>query len=304
MSGAIDYIAQFQTYLLTEKRVSANTFAAYNQDIAQLDVYLKKNAIPLVAITKRHLQSFLKLFRDQKLKAKTLSRKISTLKLFFSFLQTQYKINNAARGLVFPRIEKTLPNYLTEDEVEQVLDLASTDESSKGIRNKVMLYMLYATGMRVSELMQVTVDQIHFDTGFIHLVGKGNKERAIPVPRNIIDMLHFYCDHVYIKLLPKHLHSIPQTYLFATSYRKTIKPISRQSLWGILHRIVRQAGIVKKISPHSLRHSLATHLLKNGADIRSLQLLLGHESLATIQVYTHLEKSHVRKVYDEKHPRA
>ncbi|MFA6527704.1 MAG: tyrosine recombinase [Candidatus Babeliales bacterium] len=304
MSGAIDYFAQFQTYLLTEKRVSANTFAAYNQDIQQLDLYLKKNSVPVAVITKRHLQGFLKLFRDQKLKAKTLSRKISTLKLFFSFLQTQYKLNNAARSLVFPKVEKTLPHYLTEDEVEHLLDVAGNDESNKGVRNKVMLYMLYATGMRVSELMTVTVDQIHFDTGFIQLVGKGNKERSIPLPKHILEMLRFYCDHIYKKLLPKHLHGAEQSYLFATAYKKTLKPISRQSLWGILRKILQQAGITKQISPHSLRHSLATHLLKNGADIRSLQMLLGHESLATIQIYTHLEKSHVRKVYDEKHPRA
>lgn len=304
MSGAIDYRTQFQTYLLTEKRVSTNTFAAYDQDVGQLEAYLKKNAIPVAVVTKRHLQGFLKLFRDQKLKAKTLSRKISTLKLFFSFLQTNYKLNNAARSLVFPRVEKTLPHYLTEEEVEHLLAIAGNDESNKGVRNKVMLYMLYATGMRVSELMMITVDRIHFDTGFIQLVGKGNKERSIPLTKHILEMLHFYCDHVYKKLLPKHLHGVPQTYLFATAYKKAIKPISRQSLWGILRRILHEAGITKKISPHSLRHSLATHLLKNGADIRSLQMLLGHESLATIQIYTHLEKSHVRKMYDEKHPRA
>lgn len=301
---SIDYIAQFQTYLLTEKRASANTYAAYNHDISQLAAYLKEQNISLVTLTKKHLQGFLKTFRDQQCSSKTLSRKISTLKLFFGFLQNQYKLSNPAKALVFPRIEKTLPGYLTEEEIQQILAATHADESDKGWRNRVMVYLLYATGMRVSELVSVTVDQIHFDTGFIQLVGKGSKERSIPLPKHVLEMVRFYCDHVYTKLLPPYLRTAPQVHLFATAYKKNVRPITRQSLWAILRRFLLQAGITKQVSPHSLRHSLATHLLKNGADIRSLQMLLGHESLATIQVYTHLEKSHVRKVYDEKHPRA
>jgi integrase/recombinase XerD len=306
MNGAIDFVAQFQAYLLTERRVSANTFAAYSNDVLQLDTYLKENHVSFELVTKRHLQSFLKDFRKDKVMAKTLSRKISSLKLFFSFIHERYKAANVAQTLVFPHVEKTLPGYLTEEEVQRLLQAANIDTDNRGVRNKVMLYLLYATGMRVSELVHVTIDQINFETGFIQLNGKGNKERAIPMPKNILELIHFYLDIIYPKLHPKKLSDEvkKQNYLFAAVYGNKIKPLSRQTLWIMLKRILKMALINKNISPHSLRHSLATHLLKNGADIRSLQLLLGHESLATLQVYTHLEKSHMRKVYDEKHPRA
>lgn len=306
MPDDIDYVAQFQAYLLTEKRVSENTFAAYSTDIDQLDLFVKKQKLTFDTVQKRQLNSFLKGIRDQGIKAKTLSRKISSIKLFFTYLHDHYKLPNPAKSLIFPKLEKTLPNYLSEDEIQKLLLAANSDNSDKGIRNKVMLYVLYATGMRVSELVHLTVDQLHFDTGFVHLVGKGNKERVIPLPKNILELLRYYLDHIYHKLLGgnAHLQKASKSYLFAASYGHVVKPLSRQSFWMILKKILTKAMISKNISPHSLRHSLATHLLKNGADIRSLQLLLGHENIATVQVYTHLEKSQVRKVYDAKHPRA
>jgi len=303
----IDYIAQFHAFLLTEKRVSNNTFLAYKRDIDQFDAFLKTKKTVVSKCTKRHLTLFFKRLRLDGLTSKTISRKISSLKLFFSFAHERYNLANCAKSLIFPKIEHRLPSYLTEQEVKNLLAAAHCDTSDKGIRNKVMLYLLYATGVRVSELVSLTIDQIQFDTGFIKLVGKGNKERVVPVPKNILELLHSYLDTVH-----PNLHALPKLpelkkhkrYLFPACYKNRIRPISRQAFWVILKKLLRQAAIFKNISPHSLRHSLATHLLKNGADIRSLQLLLGHESISTVQIYTHLENSELKKVYDKKHPRS
>ena len=171
-----------------------------------------------------------------------------------------------------------------------------------------MVYLLYASGMRVSELVSLTTEQIQFDTGFVSLMGKGNKERMVPLPKNVLELLRYFLDHIYPKLMPKPKEGKElkkdKNYLFFSAYAGQLKPISRQSFWIILKKILAKACIYKDISPHTLRHSLATHLLKSGANIRSLQQLLGHEQISTVQIYTHLEKSHVRRVYDKKHPRA
>ncbi len=301
-----DLVAQFHAYLLTEKRVSNNTFLAYKRDIDQLIIYLDQSALSVAGLTKKQLGDFIKTLKDQGLTAKTLSRKISSFKIFFSFLAQSFKISDLGKSLIFPTIEKTLPSYLTEPEVERLLLAANADTTNKGIRNKVMLYMLYATGVRVSELVNLTVDQLQFDTGFVKIIGKGGKERMIPVPRNILELLRFYLDHVYYKLHPtlREQRTKKTMYLFAAVYDNQIKPLSRQSFWMALKKILSNAAITKNVSPHSLRHSLATHLLEKGADLRSLQMLLGHQSLATVQIYTHLGKSQVRKIYDKKHPRA
>lgn len=302
------FLTLFETYLLTEKRVSKNTFSAYKRDIDQLFEFFKKNKINLRNCNKHHLKKYLKSLKTANVTARTLSRKISSIKSLFKYLNERFNLENQADYLTFPKLEKTLPLYLTQEEVQKLLEAANMDKSEKGVRNKVMLYLLYASGMRVSELVSLTIDQIQFDTGFISLMGKGNKERVIPLPRNVMELLRFYLDSVYIKLMPKQLdvaqEAKQKNYLFFVFYKNTIKPISRQSFWLILKDLLLKAQIFKNISPHSLRHSLATHLLKSGADIRSLQLLLGHEHLSTVQIYTHLEKSQLRKIYDKKHPRA
>ena len=322
-----DFFTSYCTFLLTEKRSAKNTFLAYKRDIEQLLDFLKSKKLTIRTCNKNNLKNFLKRLKDQGVSAKTLSRKISCFKAFYNFLSERFKIPNRAGSLIFPKIEKTLPVYLTEKEVVKLLDAASKDRSDKGIRNRVMISLIYASGMRVSELVNLRIDQIHFDTGFLGIVGKGNKERLVPLPVNVLKFLRFYLDNIYEKLKPKKVrgqnstgsnstgsnstgsnplgeNSFGQNYLFFSFYKKQIKPITRQSFWIILKNILSKADIKKRVSPHTLRHSLATHLLKSGANIRSLQMLLGHEQLTTVQVYTHLEKSHLRKVYDDKHPRA
>lgn len=306
MKSKVDFTEHFHVYLLTEKRVSKNTFLAYKQDLAQFCRYLQEKKLTSDTCKKRDITFFLKRLKRKGSSAKTLSRKISSLKLFFDFISKRFNVKNIAKQVQFPKIEKSLPSYLSEKEIQHLLAAANKDNTDKGIRNKVMLYVLYATGMRVSELVSLTSSQIQFDTGFVRLSGKGNKERFVPIPQNILDLLSYYLKHTYHKLLPqaKELGFAKPAYLFATSYKGSIKPISRQSFWVILKKILHNAHIFKSISPHSLRHSLATHLLKKGADMRSLQLLLGHENISTVQVYTHLRNEELRKVYDKKHPRA
>ncbi len=305
MYGLSDVAGQFLAYLLSEKRVAHNTFLAYKKDVEQFDNYLAQYKVKLHSLTKKNISVFIKSLRDQGISAKSLSRKISTLKHLFNFLSQSYGLPNIAKNLVFPKVEKTLPSYLTEQEIAHLLEVANQDNSDKGIRNKVMLYLLYATGMRVSELVNLTIDQVRFDTGFVSVVGKGSKERMIPLPKNLLELLRFYLDHVYPKLHPNlDAAQKKKQFLFAAHYNNMIKPLSRQSFWLHLKKLLQQSGIIKNVSPHSLRHSLATHLLQKGADLRSLQMLLGHQNLSTVQVYTHLGNTQLRKVYDKKHPRA
>jgi integrase/recombinase XerD len=302
----INFAEEFFIYLLTEKRVSENTFLAYKHDVLQLEAFLKSKKRSVKSCQLRHLKLLLKHFKESGLKAKTVSRKISTMKLFFDFLNERFRRSNLGKDLIFPLLEKELPAYLSEREIQSLFSVASKDNREKGIRNKVMLFLLYASGMRVSEMVSLSSDQICFDTGFVKISGKGNKDRVVPLPQNVLDLIRYYIDVVIPQLIPKPLRHLPleNNYLFFSFYGRKIKPISRQFFWMILKKLLKQASIFKKISPHSMRHSLATHLLKNGADIRSLQMLLGHENLSTVQIYTHLGDGEMRRVYDEKHPRA
>lgn len=301
-----DLIEQFHMHLLAEKRVAQNTFLAYKRDIAQLFAYLKKQKKALNVCEKRHLVLFLKSLKNAGLQAKTLSRKISSLKLLFGFLAERFGYTDIAKKLITPKVDKKLPSFLTELEIKHLFMVAAKDVSDKGIRNNVMLNVLYASGMRVSELVSLRLHQVNFETGFLTIVGKGSKERHIPMPLRTLELLQHYIDNTY-KTMILELKKKPkpqEQYLFLTTKGGVAKPMSRQFFWLTLKNLLKKAGIEKNIFPHALRHSLATHLLKNGADLRSLQLLLGHENLSTVQIYTHVGTSELRKVYDKKHPRA
>ena len=298
------FFTKYHVYLLTEKRVSKNTCDAYKRDLSQFDAFLAKENLELRRVQIKDLKLFIKKLHAQKLSPRSLARKISSLKAFFNFLHERYDIENVAADLTFPKLDKKLPRYLPEQELKELLDVTEKDTSPVGLRNKVMVYLLYVSGMRVSELVGLKISDIHFDTGIIDMAGKGGKGRVVPVP------------HAMITLIKEHLKRPPKThlqgnsnankteYLFPTTYAGKIKPITRQALFIVLKRLWQQTSIKKTISPHTLRHSLATHLLKNGADLRSLQMLLGHENLGTVQIYTHVEISHLRAIYDKKHPRS
>jgi integrase/recombinase XerD len=292
---------KFEAYLLTEKRVSKNTFLSYQKDLNQFIEFLECNTIILEKSTGDELKRFVHYLYGLKLSARSIARKISTLKTFFTYVSQYFNIKNNAKELHIPKIEKRLPTYLTQDEVSTVLNYSEKDRSALGIRNSIMLYLLYSSGMRVSELVNMKISDIHFDTRFISIEGKGGRQRMIPLPEVIMNLLHDYLQkHVQNTITIK----IDPVYLFAIVYGKKIKPISRQSCWNILKTICQQAGIKRAISPHQMRHSFATHMLEKGVDLRSLQVLLGHEEITTVEVYTHVETSQLRKIYDKKHPRS
>lgn len=294
---------QFESYLLTEKRVCANTFSAYQQDIAQFVHFLEsrqQKTLEQVAIA--DVKEYLRYLKETLvLSARSITRKISALKVLFTYAHERHGLPNLAEDLTFPKLEKKLPEYLSEQEIETVLAAADADTSLHAQRNKMLLYLLYVSGMRISELTNLTISALHFDTGFIHVQGKGGKGRMIPLPVPILSLLKA---HVEKTQLAATAHHQKNDYLFPILYAGTIRPITRQACWNIVTQLCKKAGIERKISPHKLRHSLATHMLKQGADLRSLQMLLGHENLATVQVYTHVETSYLRSIYDKKHPRS
>ncbi len=294
-------LAKFEAYLLAEKRVTANTYSAYKSDLEQFIRYLQGNNKTFNTITQKDLKEYLKKLNEQFLKARSRSRKLSAIKAFYVWAGDHLGLENITVDIAFPKLERRLPQYLSEQEVEKLIEVAHENGSQRGVRNRVMLSLLYVSGMRISELTTMKVSDLHLDTGCINVAGKGGKERIVPVPQGMVALLKNYIEKVHKKLINKRVKHIE--YLFPVLYARKVKPITRQSFWIILKKICADAGI-KLISPHKLRHSLATHLLKKGANLRSLQLLLGHEAISTVQIYTHVETEHLRKVYDKKHPRA
>jgi len=297
-------ITKFESYLLTERRVAQNTFDAYSRDLEQLSLFLKKRTVTFKTIEPQDLKDFLKLLKKDGLTARSMARKISCFKTFFLYLDEYFDIANPTEQLILPKLEKKLPQYLTEKEIEKLFRVADLDKTPLGVRNKVMLYLLYTSGTRISELVHLTISHIDFSNGFIMVPGKGGKERMIPLPKHMLTIVHNYLEQVFPLLTSKEGQELTTDYVFPTYYGKKLRPMTRQSFWMYLKRLSFEADIKKDLSPHKLRHSLATHLLKNGADLRSLQLLLGHEQLTTVQIYTHVETSHLRKIYDDKHPRS
>lgn len=295
-------LLKFEAYLLTEQRVTTNTLQSYKRDLQQFTLFFHKQSFSIDTINGDELKKFVHYLFGLKLSARSIARKISALKAFFSYIHTKFNIKNSAKELCFPKIDKKLPAYLSQEEVKSILIYAEHDTSLLGMRNTIMLYLLYISGMRVSELINVCIGDFHFDTGLVAVTGKGGKQRMIPLPLAIVSLLQKYLQSVENNL--KHIGQTKSLYIFPIMYGKAIKPISRQSCWMILKKICINAGIKRSISPHQLRHSFATHMLEKGADLRSLQMLLGHETINTVQIYTHVETSQLRKIYDKKHPRS
>ncbi|MGE4168373.1 MAG: tyrosine recombinase [Candidatus Babeliales bacterium] len=293
-------LTRFEAYLLAEKRVASNTYAAYKTDLTQFVTFLEQKGLTFQTINQGVIKEYLKHLASLSLTARSRSRKLSALKTFYAWAGEQLGWENYTVDIAFPKIPRRLPTYLSEAEVEALIKAALVGDTQKSIRNRVMLCLMYSSGMRVSELTRLKLSDLHTDTGFITVFGKGGKERIVPLPEPMHILLQQYVEKTHQTLIRKKAHI---DYLFPVLYGKKVKPISRQSFWLILKALCAKAGI-KNISPHKLRHSLATHLLKKGANLRSLQLLLGHETIATVQIYTHVETDHLRKVYDKKHPRA
>ncbi len=297
-------ISQFESYLLTEKRVAHNTYAAYKRDVGQFTSYLKGQHVALENVDISHIKAFLQHLHEQQIGARSMARKISSLKALYNYLHDRHQFAHHARDIAIPKLEKKLPVYLSENEIERLLGSTDSDKSDVGIRNKVMVYLLYGSGMRISELVHLKKEAIRFDTGFVAVDGKGGKQRLVPLPEHVLAMMRDYFERVLPRLVTKDGITHETEYAFPIFYGKKLKAISRQAFWVILKKVAELVGLRDVVSPHRLRHSLATHLLHKGADLRSIQLLLGHEQLSTVQIYTHLDVNHLRDVYDKKHPRS
>jgi integrase/recombinase XerD len=295
---------KFEQYLMTEKRVASNTVQAYQSDLEQsIDFFKKKGCLTFHDVTVDIVKDFLYHLRmTMKISARSSSRKLSSLKSFAKYLQKYHGMEDFTFNVAFPKLEKKLPKFLTQDQVMQLFAAAQKDTTPSGVRNHVMISLAYICGVRVSELIELTRTNVNFDDRLIHITGKGGKQRIIPLPEPLAIMLEDYLQTSQPYLVKN--MTIDTDYLFPILYADKIKPMTRQAFWIILKDVVRVAELPEMVSPHVLRHSVATHLLKKGANLRLLQMALGHEHLETVQVYTHVEVSHLRKLYDTKHPRA
>ncbi|TMW73682.1 site-specific tyrosine recombinase XerD [Alteribacter natronophilus] len=291
-------LTKYLRYLVVEKGLSANTVQAYERD---LDSYLHflENAENIQNINSVHRSSivaYLFALKEDGRASTTISRRLSSVRSFHQFLLREGACDHDPSDLVdIPKAEKRLPKVLSASEVEALLD--STDTTPLGLRNKAMLEILYATGLRVTELCSMTLSDLHLDMGFIRCVGKGNKERIIPLGGAAVKALRTYLSASRPELTRKETHDV----LFVNHHGRKM---TRQGFWKILKQLARNCEIKKELTPHTLRHSFATHLLENGADLRAVQEMLGHADISTTQIYTHVSKTRLRDVYASYHPRA
>ena len=286
----------FLNYLRVEKGLATNTITAYRSDIEEFLAFLEDEEKKLTAVSHLDLSRFLQRLYER-LSPRSVMRKIVSLRGFFRFLVVDgYLELNPAQNLETPRVWHTLPEYLTREEVEALL-LEPDLESAHGMRDRAMLEVLYATGLRVSELVRLKLNEMNLEVGILRPVGKGDKQRTVPMGESALGYLRTYLNEAR----PRFLKGGTSNYVFLTQQRG---PMSRQYFWMLLNRYGRAVGRKGKLSPHMLRHSFATHLLENNIDLRALQMMLGHADISTTQIYTHVEKRRLKEIYDRTHPRA
>ena len=290
------HIHEFLAHLAVERNLSPRTVEAYHRDLSQFNAWLVGQSLQLDGVERAALRNYLGARRDGGLSPRSAARALSTLRGFFRFLvRTEVLSADPTANLRSPSLWQTVPHALSSDEIEALLAAPDTS-TTLGLRDLAMLETLYATGLRVSELVGLTRDRVRLDPGFVRVIGKGRKERLVPLGRSAISSIDDYLEHARSKLNQRRL---PQLFL---NHRGG--PLTRQGFWKILRGHAACAGISSQVSPHIIRHSFATHLVENGADLRSVQMMLGHASLTTTEIYTHVARERMRRLYDEKHPRA
>jgi integrase/recombinase XerD len=299
------HIQEFLNYLVAEKGCSDNTIAAYQNDLIQFHAFLTergslKTAADWSTLTRDDLVNYILFLREREYASATVARKVAAMKSFCHFLlRTDVIDDNPAEELDSPKVKKQLPNTLTPEEVARLIALPlKNGPTPKALRDVALLEVLYATGMRVSEVAQVTLDDLDLEAGKLRCVGKGNKERVMPLLPEAVDVVRVYLDKGRPALLG---HNVQERTLFLNPRGERL---TRQGLWLIIKGYARELGLDDQVTPHTLRHSFATHMLNGGAGLREVQLLLGHANISTTQVYTHISREHLREVYDGSHPRA
>lgn len=285
-----ELLKKFYSHLSHERGLSANTVASYRIDINQFIDFIYQKEVDLLQVQRFHLSQFIVSLKDKGLKASSISRKIACLKTLFHYL-IQEKLLDADPSLDIEaqKLEKRLPKIVTLNQIEQMLN------APKSKRDKAIMELLYGSGLRASEVIDLRIGDLNMDIGFVRCVGKGSKERIIP-----LSDLSMQAINAYLKERKKHKQTY-RTSMSALFVSNNNKKLTRQDIWRFVKRYRKEANIETNISPHTLRHSFATHMLDNGADLRSLQEMLGHSDVATTQIYTHVTKSRLKEAYKKAH---
>ncbi|MCX7941250.1 MAG: site-specific tyrosine recombinase XerD [Endomicrobia bacterium] len=292
-------VEKFLEFVKLEKGLSTNTVLAYRRDLLQYFNYLKSAGKDIHTVNADDITEFLWLLKEKNLKTNSIYRKTSCISQFHKFVLAEEITKNDPVELISrPKLQRKLPQVLTVEEVEKILNFIP-EKKFNDIRNKAMIEVLYATGMRVSELVNLKFDQVDLRNKFIRVLGKGAKERIVLLNNKSISAIKDWLEIREAKFNNKISKNYDQ-YIFLS---KLGKPISRIDFWEQLKNYVRQAGITKNVSPHTLRHSFATHMLKYGADLRVVQELLGHSDISTTQIYTHIDRQHLKELHKKYHPR-
>ena len=286
---------QFINYLRVEKGLSDNTVKAYSRDLVKFFDFLENRNISPLNVSRDEISEHFGML-GQNLSSRSVARNISSVKMFFRFLVSEGKIKTSpARLLDTPKLSRRLPGILNQNEIETLLSQPDVSKP-KGQRDKAMLELLYATGLRVSELISVRISGINLEGGFVRTLGKGSKERIIPMGDKAVSAIKEYLSHGRLQLARG--GNTPYLFLNVRGNQMT-----RQGFWKILKNYARTALIRKKITPHSIRHSFASHLLEGGADLRAVQIMLGHSDISTTQIYTHVTRERLKALHEKCHPR-
>jgi integrase/recombinase XerD len=293
------YLQRFLHYLKFERGYSPNTLVAYERDLALFLEFLEQQGIPSVeALAPDDLDEFVTSLHAGGYKTSTIARKVAAVRAFLRFLYAEGVVGpELLDWLHQPKVEKRLPRALSRSQVEQLLEAASGEDTPLGLRDRALLEMLYATGMRATEVIQVRVDDIDFTVGSVRCFGKGSKERIIPLYPEALEHLQRYLEAGR----PFLLRDAGERTLFINNLGS---PLTRQGLWFLVQHYAEGAGLAAWVTPHTLRHTFATHLLEGGAELREVQQFLGHASITTTQIYTEVSSRRKREAYDRAHPRA
>ncbi|OKL38037.1 site-specific tyrosine recombinase XerD [Domibacillus mangrovi] len=294
-----EHMNDFLHFLIVEKGLADNTIAAYRRDLVHYTDYLEKvEQLTINKVKRVHILHFLEQLKEQGKSPKTIARHISTIRSWHHFLiQDRVTDHDPTHHIETPKSGRSLPKVLSMDETEALLSAADVS-TPLGMRDKAMMELMYASGLRVSELTSLNKEDVHLMMGFVRCTGKGDKERIVPAGRQALLAIERYLQHGRPALVSKK-HS--DDALFLNHYGKRL---TRQGFWKIIKALAKKATIEKEMTPHTLRHSFATHLLENGADLRAVQEMLGHADISTTQIYTHVTKTRLKDVYSQFHPRA
>lgn len=290
----LNKIEEYKNYLLIDKKYSKNTIDSYYLELKKYYQFFEKENISLKEISSTDIKEYLKYLKKSELTEKSIAHSISVIRSFYKFLIIEkYIKNNPALELELPKLKKLLPKVLTEEEIFKLLDILLKDKFS--YRNKAMIELMYATGLRVSELVNLKITDVDIKSCIVRTVGKGSKERIIPLGDYTIYYLDEYIKNYRSQLIKRENND----YLFLNNHGKKL---TRQGFFKIIKALAKEKNIKTSFSPHTLRHSFATHLLNGGADLRSIQEMLGHSNISTTQIYTHVSNKKLKENYDNFHP--